>query len=56
MKIRKKFSLTVFFSISATIMAFTDVSSEVITAYGISAVAILGSFGAADVFGKKYED
>ncbi len=56
MKIRKKFSLAIFFSLTSAIMVINGVTSEVLTAYGIIATGVLGAFGAADVFGKKYED
>ncbi len=55
MRIRKKYSLAIFFSVTSTIMVFLEVKSPELTAYGIIAAGILGAFGAADVFGKKHE-
>ena len=55
MRIRKKYSLAVFFSVTAAVMVFTDITSEVLTAYGLVATGILGAFGAADVFDNKFK-
>ena len=55
MRIRKKYSLAVFFSVTAAVMVFYDVSSELLTAYGIVATGVLGTFGAADVFDNKFK-
>jgi len=55
MRLRKKFSLALFFGVSAVVMVFTDIKGPELTAFGIIVSGILAAFGAADVYGKKYE-
>ncbi len=55
MKIRKKFSLAVFFGISATIMVFTGIKAAELTAYGVIVGLLMAAFGYADVKGKDFE-
>ncbi len=55
MRFRKKYSLAIFFSITSFIMVLNNISSEVLTAYGIIATGVLGAFGASDVFDNKFK-
>lgn len=53
MKIRKKFSLAILFSIGGTIMVFVGIKSPEIMAYGVLATGVLAAFGVSDVLEKK---
>jgi len=53
MKIRKKFSLAILFSVGGTIMVFVGIQSPEIMAYGVLATGVLAAFGVSDVLEKK---
>lgn len=55
MVLRKKFSLAIFFGISATVMVFMEVKAPELTAYGVIVGLLMAAFGYADVKGKEYE-
>ncbi len=55
MKIRKKYSLAIFMGVSAVVMVFYGIKGPELTAFGIIAIGILGAFGAADVYDKKFK-
>lgn len=55
MKLRKKFSLAIFFGVSATIMVFYGIKGPELTAYGVIVGLLMAAFGYADVKGKPFE-